>query len=438
MPAEGDEVAPPRRRDDAMPRWVPRAILLVFACVVGLYVAAWLFTRLRSLLVILLISLFLSFALEPAVNYLQGRGWRRGVATAAVFVGAVAAFGVFLFLMGQLLVDQVVNLVDEAPEYIEETESWVNETFDADVNADDLVQEFQEGGAAGDFAQDLAGNIVTTAGTVLNVLFQALTILLFTFYLVADGPRLRRSLLSAINPERQREVLRVWDIAIEKTGGYIYSRALLAGFSALFSGIAFAIIGVPFPVPLALWVGIFSQFVPVIGTYIAGALPIAIALIADPIDALWVLGVILVYQQVENYVFAPRITAQTMDIHPAVAFGGVIAGAALLGPVGALLALPAAATLQAFVSTYVTRHEVVESPLTRHQRPRARWGAAIRARLSRWDVLRTEDGPPTASAGEEQAERAEAREVELRAGSEAASAAAGPAPVEPDEDPSPG
>jgi predicted PurR-regulated permease PerM len=419
MADDAEGKAPPRR-EDAMPRWVPRAILLFFAGVISLYVASWLFTRLRSLLIILLISLFLSFALEPAVNYLQGRGWRRGVATAAVFVGVTIAFGIFLFLMGQLLVDQVVNLVDEAPEYIEETETWVNDTFDADVNADDLVQEFQEGGAAGDFAGDIAGNVVTTAGTVLNVLFQALTILLFTFYLVADGPRLRRSLLSALNAETQREVLRVWDIAIEKTGGYIYSRALLAAFSAVFSGIAFAIIGVPFPVPLALWVGVFSQFVPVIGTYIAGALPIAIALIADPIDALWVLGVILVYQQIENYLFAPRITSQTMDIHPAVAFGGVIAGAALLGPVGALLALPAAATLQAFVSTYVTRHEVVESPLTRRQRPRPQWGRSIRARLATLDALRREDGPPTPSTGEEQAEATREVEAELDAEAQAA------------------
>lgn len=429
---DDDEGVPAPRPADAMPRWVPRAIVLFFLGVVSLYVLAWLFTRLRGLLIILLVSLFLSFALEPAVNHLQSRGWRRGAATATVFVGATAIFGLFLFLIGQLLVDQVVNLVDEAPGYIERSERWINETFDADVNADDLVQEFQEGGAAGDLAGDLAGNIVTTAGTVLNVLFQGLTILLFTYYLVADGPRLRRSLLSAMNTERQREVLRVWDIAIEKTGGYIYSRALLAAFSAIFSGIAFSIIGVPFPVPLALWVGVFSQFVPVIGTYIAGALPVAIALIADPIDALWVLGVIVVYQQVENYLFAPRITAQTMDIHPAVAFGGVIAGAALLGPVGALLALPAAATLQAFVSTYVKRHEVVESPLTRRQRPRPQWGRAIRARLAKLDVLRREDGPPTPAAG---AEAADAHHDEETSDEDPPGEPEGEAPPEAEQEP---
>ena len=82
---------------------------------------------------------------------------------------------------------------------------------------------------------------------------------------------------------------------------------------------------------------------PVVGTYIAGALPTLIALAVDPVDALWVLGFALVYQQVENYLFAPRISARTMSLHPAVAFGSVIAGGGLFGPVGALLALPAAA-----------------------------------------------------------------------------------------------
>ena len=93
------------------------------------------------------------------------------------------------------------------------------------------------------------------------------------------------------------------------------------------------------------------------------ALPVLIALLDDPISAVWVLLVILVYQQLENYLLQPRVTAQTMAIHPAVAFGTVIVGASLLGAVGALLALPAGATIQAFVSSYVTRHELIDSAL---------------------------------------------------------------------------
>ena len=95
----------------------------------------------------------------------------------------------------------------------------------------------------------------------------------------------------------------------------------------------------------------------------AGLLPILIALLHQPISALWVLIAIVVYQQLEIYLFAPRFTAQTMNIHPAVAFGTVILGASLLGVVGTLLAVPVAATVQAFVSTYIRRHELIDSEL---------------------------------------------------------------------------
>jgi predicted PurR-regulated permease PerM len=164
--------------------------------------------------------------------------------------------------------------------------------------------------------------------------------------------------------ERQREVLRVWDIAIDKTGGYFYSRALLAGFAAAAGWAAFSIIGVPFALALALWLGVFSQFVPVVGTYIGGVLPLLIALLESPAKAIAVLVYVVLYQQVENYLLAPRVTLHTMSLHPAVSFAAAIAGATLLGIPGALMALPIAATVQAFVSTYLQRHTVVDSPLT--------------------------------------------------------------------------
>ena len=119
----------------------------------------------------------------------------------------------------------------------------------------------------------------------------------------------------------------------------------------------------PYPLALGLWVGLVSQFVPSVGTYLAGALPVLIALLNRPVDALWVLVFIVVYQQVENMVLSPRITSRTMALHPAVAFGAVIAGGAIMGPIGALLALPAAASVQALVSSYLHRYEVVASPL---------------------------------------------------------------------------
>jgi predicted PurR-regulated permease PerM len=138
----------------------------------------------------------------------------------------------------------------------------------------------------------------------------------------------------------------------------------LAGFSAAVGWAVFTIIGIPFALALALWMGLLSQFVPVVGTYIGGFLPLLIALLESPTRAIAVAAYVIVYQQVENYLLAPKITERTMALHPAVSFGSAIAGATLLGVPGALMALPAAATIQAFVSTYLERHEVVQSHLT--------------------------------------------------------------------------
>jgi predicted PurR-regulated permease PerM len=166
-------------------------------------------------------------------------------------------------------------------------------------------------------------------------------------------------------PKRQRLVLQVWELAISKTAGYLYSRLLLAGVSAVAHGVFFAIIGIPYAATLGLFVGLVGQFIPTVGTYIGAALPALVALSISPTKALLVILFAILYQQIENYVLTPPLSARTMELHPAVAFGAVIGGVTLLGPVGALLALPITATVQAVVSSYVQRHELVDSELLR-------------------------------------------------------------------------
>ena len=348
---------------EKMPNWVPRAVALFLGGLTLLAAMVWILIQVRSLMIVILVSLFLSFAIEPAVNWLGRRGWRRGPATLGMFALVLLGVGGFLYAMGSVLADQITKLTAEAPGYIREIEEWLENKFGIVLETDSLVAEFSSGGSAARLASNIAGDLVSIGTALMSLIFQTLTVLLFTFYLVADGPKLRRLLCSALPPRKQALMLKGWEIAIDKTGAYIYSRTLLGLAAFLVHWLLFALLGVPSPVPLALWVGIMSQFVPVAGTYLAGILPILIALLHQPISALWVLIVIVVYQQLENYLFAPRITSQTMNIHPAVAFGTVILGAALLGVVGTLLAVPVAATVQAFVSTYVRRHELIESEL---------------------------------------------------------------------------
>lgn len=349
-----------------MPPWLPRAFLLAAATVLLFWAGTWAVLRLRGLLVLLLVSLFLALAIEPAVNRLAAHGWRRGLATGLMFLILLVVGGGFLVLLGSLLVTQTSTLIDGMPSYVEHFIGWINSTFHTHLSQHDVFAKLSTlSGLLESHLTDLAGNVWGIGATAIGIAFQSLGIALFTFYFSADGPKFRRAVCSLFAPSRQREVMRAWEIAVEKTGGYIYSRALLALCSGIAHWAALSLLGVPFALTLALWVGVVSQFIPTVGTYLAGAVPVLVALAKSPVTALWVLLFIVAYQQFENYVLQPRITAKTLDMHPAVAFGTVLAGAALLGPAGALLALPMGASIQAFASAYIRRYDVEEHPLTR-------------------------------------------------------------------------
>ncbi len=391
----------PQLRGGAMPRWLPRAMVLALVLVGLFQLADWAFHRLIDLFVMLLVAFFLSLAMEPAVDRMAARGVRRGLGTFLVFIAAVIAIGGFLAALGTLLVDQVTRVAGELPHLLENLIGWINRTFHQDLSLDELQKRvLKDSGTVEKYAQQAAGNVWGVSSTVIGGLFQVFTVGLFSFYFTADGPRVRRTVCSLLPPAKQAEVLRAWEIALAKTGGYLYSRALLALVSTLAHWLVFQVLGLPYAAALGIWVGVMSQFVPTIGTYIAGALPVLVALTGQPVDAVWVLGFVIVYQQIENYVLHPRITARTVDVHPAVAFGSVIAGAALLGAVGALIAIPAAATLQGFVGTYVRRYEVATDPRIdrgeeRKERRERRRQAARRLRR----MMRAGSGDDSAGRG---------------------------------------
>lgn len=363
---------PPREPGDSqrsaqeMPPWIPKLLLMIVATVAVSLATYWFLGKIRDLIVWLIVALFLSFALEPAVNYLAKRGWRRGLATAAVLLALIVLGIVVIGAMTPLIVAQIQELIRSVPSWLDRTSVYSMRWFHLDLSSGRVLQQLGNlDQSVKSYATNIAGNLLGFGAAALTAVFEVLTIGLFTFYLVADGPRFRRTVCSLLRPERQEDVLRAWEIAIDKTGGYFYSRLLLGTIAGVSTWIVLALIGVPFALPLALWMGFFSTFVPIVGTYIGAAVPILVAVLDKPWEGLAVLIFILIYQQIENYVLSPRITARTMELHPAVAFGSAIAGASMLGAIGAFLALPAAAIISSAVSTYVTRHDVVETELTK-------------------------------------------------------------------------
>jgi predicted PurR-regulated permease PerM len=323
--------------------------------------------RLQGLLSTLVISLFLSFAMEPAVQWLARRGVRRGFGTWLVFLAFILLTAGMVAAMVPLIAEQVRNLVEAAPTLLDDL---------AELAADALPGETGEPVAAwlNEQAQELPRQLPGMAGgvgrgvigigqTLLGGLFQVLTIALIVFYLVADGPQLRARLARRLPPRDQVRVLGLWELAVTKTGGYVYSRVLTAIVSSLFHFVAFTLIGLEYAAALGLFVGVVSAVIPAVGTYIAGALPVVVALANSPGQAVAVLIAITVYQQVENYLVVPRITAATLELHPAVAFVAVVAGAAVGGATGALLALPAVAIVAALLAASGEEYDVLEHQL---------------------------------------------------------------------------
>lgn len=355
-----------------VPPWLRRGVIFVLVAVAGLQVCEWLFFNLRSILGLLFLAWIFAISLEPLVDILDRRGWRRGLATGVVLLGLGVVLLGFVGVFGALLVDQVAQLLQALPNTVGEAVAWVNRTFGTQFNASDITSSLRlTPERVQQLAQQFTPGVFGIVSSLVGLIFQGFTLLLFAFYMSAQGPALRDTVSSWFPPRQQRVISTVWEIAVEKTGGYVISRLLLAALSSLFTGIFLWLLGVPFWLPLAIWTGVVSQFIPTLGTYLAIAVPALVALARQPTDALWVVVFGIVYQQVENYLFAPRITSRTVSIHPAVAFGAVIVGAALFGPLGALVSIPVVAAIQAVIETYGRRYELVDSkqPPSEEQAP---------------------------------------------------------------------
>ncbi|MGY1734077.1 AI-2E family transporter [Geodermatophilus sp. SYSU D01045] len=370
-PGPADGAAPGRW--GAEPPWLRRVLLLVLLAVAAYQVAAWSFTHLRSFLGLVFLAWMFSISIEPAVHALTRRGLRRGAATGLVMLAVVLLAIGLIAAFGTLLVDQLAGLVTSLPDVVRSLVDAVNRTFGTQLQAGDVVDSLQlTPERVQQVVEDLTPGVLGFVTTVIGAIFQTLTFLLFAFYMSAQAPALRDSVSRRFPPRQQRVIATVWEIAVEKTGGFVFSRFLLALLSAFVTAVFLAALGVPFWLPLALWTGLVSQFIPTVGTYLAIGLPAIVALAGQPSDALWVVVFGTVYQQVENYLVGPRITARTVHVHPAVALGSVIVGVSLLGPMGALVAIPVVAAVESVVETYGRRYELVDAPAAPRPRPR-RW-----------------------------------------------------------------
>lgn len=321
----------------------------------------WFAWTLRNLLFMVFVSVFVAVAFEPLVHTLEKRGWRRGAATGVVFLAAFALIVAFLWSLAPLFAEQVRQFIAAIPRFVNAVVEFLRgelgfeiSEFDPQMAGQNAVDYLQSIGGT------LAGGVLGVTAGVIGFLVFATTVALFSFYMIAELPKLQRTVLSAMPEDQQRRALHIWDLAVESMGGYIYSRLILAVLSAALSASFLAALEVEFALSLGIWVGVLSQFIPVVGTYLAAILPAVVALtFNDVATMLWVIVFFVAYQQIENYLISPRITKRTMEIHPAISVAAILAGGSLLGGIGIILALPMAGVIQAMISESRKRHEVI-------------------------------------------------------------------------------
>ncbi len=339
---------------------VRRTLVLGFALLTVWLVGLWVFQVTAHFLFLMLLAWLLAVAMEPMIRWLLRRGTSRGVATAITGVSGLVGALVLAALFGSALISQLVELVKSLPAMVTDVVDWLNSTFHLTLDPTAIVNSL--GLSSSDVAhaaESLAGGLLGVVGSVTSVTFDTFTVVVFAFYFAASGPKLLQALVMWMPPERQRVAGTVWEITAEKTGGYVVSKIVLAAMSAFFHGAFFWLIGLPSWLPMALLVGITAQFIPMIGTYIGIIIPVIVALFSDPLDAVWIIAFATVYQQIETYYFTPRISRRTMDVHPAIALAAVFVGAAIWGPLGAIIGIPLAAAGVAIAQTYGRRYEIV-------------------------------------------------------------------------------
>ncbi|WP_392543106.1 AI-2E family transporter [Oryzobacter telluris] len=352
-PSSSPSVAVVPGRSDRRRVWTVVGVLAVVA-------ALWFVLSMGSQTVFYVImSWFAALAMEPAVARLS-KWMPRAAATATVMGTLLLAVVGFLWAFGSLLVDQLVQLVEAAPDIATEVLNQVNRTTGSQYTFDNLLEStgLDPTDLTG-YAQTVAFGVLGFLTAVLSTVFGLFVVAFFVFYMSVGMPTLRLWIARRVPPRYQVPFLTAWDLTRVKVGGYIAARVVLASINALASGVAFFALDLPYWLPLALWTGLVAQFIPNVGTYVSIALPVLVGLTSgNPLLGLWVLVYGIAYQQVENLTLEPRISAKAVDVHPAVSFASALLGAQLFGLSGALMGVPVAAAIMAMLEIYQRRYEI--------------------------------------------------------------------------------
>ena len=340
-----------------LPKGETRQELLnrAFLYVLFISISVLIFLRVKSLIFDLFVAVVLSALAEPVVYRLSQKINRRASAMVAVSV-ILLLIGATLFSIIPIMVQELYFLSSQLPTYFDNFINYLNvEGFAVSSQSLDLETQFNT--LIKDYGSTVGSSVVFAGQGLLRTLGHIFIIFFFTYYLISEGDGWRVKLKESLPDKVSSSIDQVWTIGVSKAGGFIVAKVILGVLASIVLSLSFLIIGLPSPIALGVAAGILSQLIPVVGTFLGGLVPFIASISLGTTAMIATVLVLFIYQIVENYFISPRVTKSTMEIHPAIAVFSTIFGAYTLGGVGAILALPVAATVQGVIGTILTNRK---------------------------------------------------------------------------------
>lgn len=339
---------PGRPWDRRAPFWVGMAGAAGVAVTIGL---VGVLVTVSGVLVLIGLSLFIAVGLEPVVSWLVRHHAPRWAAVTAVVIVGFVLLGGFLALAIPVLITQGTQLVTQLPGYLQAAQdhnSTLGQLNDQFHVQQDLTKAFN-----GASVSTVAGGVLGVGLAVFSAIGSTLVVVVLTIYLLADLPRVRAGLYRLAPHSRRPRVILIGDEIFAKVGAYVLGNlaiSVIAGTATLIWLLAF---GVPYALLIALFVALLD-LIPVVGTAIGGAAATLVALTASPLTALLTAGFFVLYRVLEDYLLVPRIIGRVVKVPALLTVVAVLLGAALLGVIGALVAIPLAAAIMLVLDEVIT------------------------------------------------------------------------------------
>ena len=332
-------------------RWGLRLVIMAAT----LWLFGWLVGRFWEVVMPVVLGLLITTVLWPPARWLISKGWPAALAAATMLVAGLLVLAGMIVLIVPAVVSEAPNIADQAGGGLEQLETWLtgppfNLSADQIANAVKAAVDWLQSSAA-----SIAGGVVTGVSAAGGVLITAVTALLLVFFFLKDGrtflPWLRRTVGDRVGVH----LAEVLDRSYGVLGSFIRTQVIVSLVDAVLIGLGLWVLKVPLAFPLAV-ITFFGGFIPIIGAFAAGAIAVLVALVTNGwVNALFVLGLIVLVQQVEGNVLQPILQSRSLKMHAAVVLLAVLAGGSLFGITGAFLAVPAVAVFNE-IWRYVDGH----------------------------------------------------------------------------------